>query len=49
MDWPGIFKATPNTVDWLVVELDECATDMFEALADSYRYLVSNGFAKGKK
>jgi hypothetical protein len=31
--------------DWLIVELDECATDMLEALEVSYRYLVDRGLA----
>ncbi len=34
---------------WLVVELDACATDMFEAVEQSYRYLVGNGLARGNK
>ena len=29
--------------DWYIVELDECATDMFDALAASYRYLDERG------
>jgi len=31
-----------------VVELDRCATDMFEAVKRSHDYLVANGFAKGR-
>lgn len=34
---------------WLIVELDECATDMMNAVSDSYRYLVHNGFASGNR
>ncbi len=35
---PEILAAAPDA--WRVVELDECATDMVEALADSHRYLT---------
>jgi hypothetical protein len=32
-----------------VVELDNCKTDMFEAVEKSYNYLTKNGLAKGNK
>jgi hypothetical protein len=32
-----------------VVELDECATDMMEAVKQSYTYLTGNGLAVGRK
>jgi hypothetical protein len=32
----------------MIVELDQCATDMLEAVAKSYRYLVSEGLARGR-
>ncbi|MGA8113799.1 MAG: sugar phosphate isomerase/epimerase [Actinocatenispora sp.] len=35
---PDILAAAPDA--WRVVELDECATDMFDALADSRSYLT---------
>lgn len=34
--------------DWHIVELDECASDMFEALAKSQRYLVERGHSAGR-
>jgi hypothetical protein len=34
---------------WLIVELDECATDMLEAVEKSYRYLVEKGLGRGNK
>ncbi len=37
MDFPPILKVAQ--ADWLVVELDECATDMLEALRGSVTYL----------
>jgi sugar phosphate isomerase/epimerase len=49
MDFPAIVEAGKPHTAWLVVELDHCATDMMEAVAQSYRYLVGNGLAKGSK
>ena len=49
MDVPGIVRATAGTADWHIVELDRCATDMLQAVHDSYTYLTSNGLARGKK
>jgi len=34
--------------DWHIVELDECATDMFEALEKSARYLIAKGISRGR-
>lgn len=50
MDFPPIVAAAdPAVLKWLVVELDECATDMVQAVGDSYRYLVTSGLGVGKK
>lgn len=49
MDVPGIVAASADTADWYIVELDRCATDMLEAVRDSYTYLTANGLARGKK
>jgi len=50
LDWPGIINAAdPSVLEWLVVELDECATDMMEAVKQSYVYLTGNGLAVGRK
>jgi len=50
LDMPAIIRsADPNILEWLVVELDECATDMFEAVERSYDYLTSTGLAVGNK
>jgi sugar phosphate isomerase/epimerase len=38
LDFPAIIKAASHT-EWLVVELDRCATDMFEAVRKSVEYL----------
>ena len=50
LDIPGIINAAdPNVLKWLVVELDNCDTDMTEAVRQSYTYLTSNGLAAGNK
>ncbi|HJN15621.1 MAG TPA: sugar phosphate isomerase/epimerase [Armatimonadota bacterium] len=49
MDLPAIIAATDDaTLEWVVVELDHCATDMMTAVRDSYNYLTSHGLAEGK-
>ena len=47
VDIPTILTCAP-TAKWHIVELDRCATDMFTALADSYRYLVDSGLSRGR-
>jgi sugar phosphate isomerase/epimerase len=48
LDIPAILTSAP-TAKWHIVELDRCATDMFTAIADSYRYLVDSGLSQGRK
>jgi sugar phosphate isomerase/epimerase len=43
-----IGAADPTVLQWLVVELDNCATDMTEAVRQSYAYLTSQGLAEGR-
>jgi sugar phosphate isomerase/epimerase len=47
MDFPAIITAAETTVEWLVVELDRCATDILEAVQASYNYLTGSGLARG--
>ncbi len=47
LDFAPIIAAGAHA-EWLVVELDACATDMFTAVADSYRYLTAQGWGHGK-
>ena len=50
LDIPSIIKAAdPEVLQWLVVELDACATDMTEAVRQSYAYLSVNGLGQGRK
>jgi sugar phosphate isomerase/epimerase len=48
MDIPAIVQAAGDTTEWMIVELDQCATDMLEAVEESYRYLVSEDLARGR-
>jgi sugar phosphate isomerase/epimerase len=50
LDIPRILKAAdPKVLEWIVVELDRCDTDMTEAIAASYRHMIDNGLALGNK
>lgn len=50
MDIPATLTAAdPDVTQWYVVELDECATDMMEAVRDSYDFLVGKGLALGNR
>ncbi len=40
--------AAASRADWHVAELDFCATDMFEAVEQSYCFLVEGGLARGR-
>jgi sugar phosphate isomerase/epimerase len=44
-----VAAADPNILEWLIVELDACDTDMLQAVKDSYKYLVSSGLGAGNK
>ncbi len=48
-NFPAIVKAANGNTEWMIVEMDKTVTDVFEALQESYTYLVTNGMAKGKK
>ncbi|MEM7133325.1 MAG: sugar phosphate isomerase/epimerase [Chloroflexota bacterium] len=39
MDIPAIIEASNDYAEWYIIELDRCATDMFEAVAQSRTYL----------
>lgn len=49
VDIPGVVSAGAESTEWLVVELDRCATDMMEAVRKSYQYLVEKGMGHGNK
>lgn len=47
MNFPPIVEAA-TSADWLIVELDRCATDMMEAVKKSFDYLVGANLGSGK-
>lgn len=47
LDFPAIVAAS-DAVKWHIVELDACATDMFEAVEKSYRFLTGRGLSRGR-
>ena len=47
-DFPAIVKAANGNTEWMIVEMDRTATDVFAAISESYAYLVKNKLAKGK-
>ncbi|MDD5599927.1 MAG: sugar phosphate isomerase/epimerase [Victivallaceae bacterium] len=50
MNFPHVLEAMdPEVTQWLVVEIDNCKTDMFEAIEKSYNYLTKNGLSKGNR
>ncbi|RMD78895.1 MAG: sugar phosphate isomerase/epimerase [Lentisphaerae bacterium] len=50
MNIPAVIQAVDeNVTQWLVVEQDNSATDMFECVASSYKYLTENGLAAGNR
>jgi sugar phosphate isomerase/epimerase len=48
MDVRAIVQAAGSATEWMIVELDQCATDMLEAVEKSYRYLVEEDLAHGR-
>lgn len=48
IDVPAVLAAAPNA-KWHIVELDECATSMEDAVARSYDYLVGRGLSTGRE
>jgi sugar phosphate isomerase/epimerase len=49
VDIPSVVAAGAGSTEWLVVELDQCATDMLEAVRKSYQYLIEKGLGRGNK
>jgi sugar phosphate isomerase/epimerase len=41
VDFPAVIKAGKGATEWLIVEFDECATDIMVALEKSCKYLKS--------
>jgi sugar phosphate isomerase/epimerase len=47
VDIAAAVAAVPNA-EWHIVELDDCAGDMLEAVEGSYRYLTEQGLSDGR-
>lgn len=47
-DFPSIVKAADGNTEWMIVEMDRTSIDVFNAIHESYNYLVGNGLADGK-
>jgi sugar phosphate isomerase/epimerase len=47
IDVAAVVAAAP-AARWHIIELDRCATDMFEAVERSYHYLVENQLSRGR-
>lgn len=48
MDFRSIVEAGSINLEWMIVELDSCDTDMMEAVEKSYAYLTTEKLAYGK-
>jgi len=48
MNMKAVIKAAPKEAAWLIVELDSCATDMTEAVRQSFDWLVRNRLGAGR-
>jgi len=46
MDIPSLVDASAGHAEWLIIELDECATDMFQAVQRSFDSLAKIGAAR---
>jgi sugar phosphate isomerase/epimerase len=46
MDYPSLLPHA--RAQWLLVELDRCDGDIFEALERSYAYVTTSGLAHGR-
>lgn len=47
-DFDSLVEAGGDDVEWWIVELDRCATDMMEAVVKSYAFLTEKGYARGR-
>lgn len=48
-NFPAIVNAANGNTEWMIVEMDVVKMDVFEAIRESYSYLIKNKLAKGKK
>lgn len=48
LDIPAVLRAAGDEIEWAIVELDQVATDPFEAVQQSHDYLSGQGLAIGR-
>lgn len=49
LDYAPIVAALPASVPWLLFEMDQCATDVMEAVGKSAAYLIDKGLGHGRQ
>ena len=50
MNYPAIFEASNGNAEWIIVDIEDCETDLTQALYESYKYLaISNNYGSGLK
>ena len=50
MDIPACVEAAdPDVLEWLIIALAHCATDMLTAVRESYAYMIGEGLAEGNR
>ena len=49
IDFKSIIKEHAENADYLIVELDRCATDMLTAVENSFTYLINEGLGHGRQ
>ncbi len=49
VDYASVIEASSGHAEWLIVELDRCASDMMKAISKSYTHLISEGLAHGRQ
>ena len=44
-NFPAIVRAAKGNTEWMIVEMDKVATDVFVAIRESRDYLIKSGLA----
>ena len=44
-DFPEIVKAASGNTQWMIVEMDLTTVDVFQAIEESFHYLIDNKLA----
>lgn len=50
VDIPAVIRAAdPKVLEWLILEIDNVEGDIFDAMKESYRYMIDNELAEGNR